>query len=427
MALNEAYGQTDVMNDPRYLYSQTQTGNRKQRKAAEDRLQMLQHERDRAQQESQFGASHAQTERLRQDSLDESKRHFDLAQAQQRDLHNATEVDSQLRAKVAQQQADTQRLNALQLQLGDPNLKDQHPAIKQEIMRIMGIQNNTTTGGVPTTGAKGEYGPGGAPVAPNAATAKKGEYGPGGAPATAASTTTYQNPTTVFTGQPAPQTGGERPAIGPTGAVDQGGGFAPNGYPILPNTLEPRYVPLGHGSLEGSTPVAGGIRTPSGGFIGTKLTPGVQNLINPGAAAAATSNPPPNESMVAAPVEGGYTLPTPAFTTGGSATQPGAALAPESNVPSLPSQVITPHPGVTIDVDKLLKTYIGDPTMQDLQNRQNSAPPVVNPQASNDRQDLLRDTENIFYGGGQAPVPTPKPVATPKPQKYQQPTQSFYA
>ena len=33
-----------------------------------------------------------------------------------------------------------------------------------------------------------------------------------------------------------------------------------------------------------------------------------------------------------------------------------------------------------------------------------------------DRTDLLRDTENTFYGGGTAPPPTPTP--TPRPKSY---------
>jgi hypothetical protein len=50
-------------------------------------------------------------------------------------------------------------------------------------------------------------------------------------------------------------------------------------YPVLPDTPEPRFVPLGAGSLEGSQIVDGGIKTPSGGFIGTDITPGVRTLI----------------------------------------------------------------------------------------------------------------------------------------------------
>jgi hypothetical protein len=41
-------------------------------------------------------------------------------------------------------------------------------------------------------------------------------------------------------------------------------------YPVLPNTPEVAYTGRGHGSLEGSIPVAGGIQTPSGGFIGLR-------------------------------------------------------------------------------------------------------------------------------------------------------------
>ncbi len=433
--------------------------NHKDRKQIELENNAMERIRAQRQQAQQFDASHAQTERLRGDALNESRQRFDLAQAQQRDIHDATRAETELRTKVAQQQADTQRLNALQLQLGDPNLKDQHPAIKQEIMRIMGIQNNTTTGGVP---AKGAYGPGGAPVAPNAATAKKGEYGPGGAPATTASTTQYAPPTAAFTGQPAPQTGGERPAVGPTGAVDQGGGFAPNGYPILPNTPEPRYVPLGHGSLEGSTLAPGGIQTPSGGFIGTPkgITPGIANLVDPTGGAATVARQteagfaPGSQVGIPFRGTGGYTPPTTSFTTGGSAAQPGAAPAPAANAPidihvGVPGQPPVHVASIGLDPNvpsnqrqdsvtnavapaQITPYGPGSNQAQDLRAGMQvpgavAAPiPVNQPQAQNDRGTLLNDIEGTFYGGGNAyPKPTPKP--TPVPPRYQPQTQAFYA
>lgn len=37
----------------------------------------------------------------------------------------------------------------------------------------------------------------------------------------------------------------------------------------------------------------------------------------------------------------------------------------------------------------------------------------------NERRDLLKEAEETFYGGGQAPPPKPTPTPTPKPRKYQ--------
>ncbi len=434
MPAYEAFGRTDTTNDPRVLYGLTQTGNRKQRKAAELRLQEISHDQDLAQHQAQFDASHAQTERLRGDALSERRDIFDERQAQRQDFHDAQAGENAIRMKALQQQADTARLNALQLQLGDPNLKDQHPAIKNEIMRILGVQNNVATGGTaagvtPAAAAgKGEYGPGGAPKAPNA----------GGAPPTT-QPATYTPPTGAFTGQPAPQTGGELPAVGPTGAVDQGGGFAPNGYPILPNTPEPRYTPLGHGSLEGSTQAQGGIQTPSGGFIGTKITPGVADLVDPTGGAATVARQteagyaPGSQGGIPFRGTGGYTPPTTSFTTGGSSAQPGAAPAPTSNVPApinvglgVPGQEpvnlfsvgLNPNVPSNQRQDAAAATASGQPQVFSAGSNQaedfrNSGAKAYGPSASNDRTDLLRDAENTFYGGGQAPAPTPKPTPAP--------------
>ncbi len=59
--------------------------------------------------------------------------------------------------------------------------------------------------------------------------------------------TTTPAPVAANTGATAP-TPATPPAVGPTGAVDQGFGFAPNGYPILPNTPEPT---LGRDTING--------------------------------------------------------------------------------------------------------------------------------------------------------------------------------
>lgn len=362
MALNESIQDTDVWNSPTWLRATAQ-GRGRLARLARERLASLtqerQHEGDRAQQASQFAASHAQTERLRQDALNESRQRFALGQEQQREFHDQAKGEADLRAKVAQQQADTQRLNTLQLQLSDPAFKAEHPAIKNEIMRIMGIQNNVGTGGAQTPAAaagKGEYGPGGAPKpavtpAPNAPNA-------GGAPPT---TQPYTAPTAAFSA-PAPNS-----AVGESAAQP-------------PNTPEQRFVPLGHGSLEGSQPVTGGIQTPSGGFIGTPITSGVNHLINPGAAVTAATNPPPNENMVAAPVGAGYTPPTTAFTTGGGAAQPAAAPAPASNAAQYPAPIGPPqaqaNPGAApIDIDRLIAAFVAPPTQTALQNTQKARQP----------------------------------------------------
>jgi hypothetical protein len=51
------------------------------------------------------------------------------------------------------------------------------------------------------------------------------------------------------------------------------------------------------------------------------------------------------------------------------------------------------------------------------QNPQVSNIPIQGVRLADDRSDLLRDTDNIFYGGGQAPAPTSTPRPTPVPPK----------
>jgi hypothetical protein len=220
-------------------------------------------------------------------------------------------------------------------------------SLQAEYAKTIGIPTGAAPTTTPAAGGKGEFGPGGTP----APTGGKGEYGPGGAPAGAPAPTTpmatnnqYNQPTAAFT-QPSPN-------VGPTGAVDQGLGFAPNGYPILPNTPEPRYVPLGTNPLDYSTAVPGGIRTPSGGFIGgASAQRRVADQTN-------VLNPPPNEAMAAAPVGEGYTPPTAAF------TQPAPSNAPQPT----PAGAPTPPAKIQIGlgnappVDVATLNYTGGPS-----------------------------------------------------------------
>lgn len=106
-------------------------------------------------------------------------------------------------------------------------------------------------------------------------------------------------------GLPVPQ--GEVVGGQPQSATNQEGTpgtLAPNGYPILPNTPETSFTGRGHGSLEGSREVAGGLQTPSGGFIGADtISPRLGQLIHPGETAPAnvastpTTSTTPNTSF----------------------------------------------------------------------------------------------------------------------------------
>lgn len=406
-------GQTDVTNDPAYWRAQLTSSNYKQRKQAELMLRQLENRSElearqafqsqnlaeaRAQRGEISAARLAQRESEQEDRRQRAQEHQALIAAD-REARQAALADANA----------TRRAQELQMIAADPNFPEAtRNAAKAEIVRSLNLGGApATAGGAPTV--KGEYGPGGAPATapapattqPQPAAASASGYTPPKITGTAGfappgtdaihsgvsfgNEQNYSPPTAAFTG-------GEPPKVGPNGAVDQGLGFAPNGYPILPNTPEPRYTPLGSSSLEGSRLVnergKPGLVTPSGGFIGGISATQAAKYSG---GAAVPQNPPPNEAATAQPVSG-YTPPTTAF------SQPNTPVAPQPN----PTPGVPPEPalGITKFENAPVPTPAGTPP----------AIPAVQPQASNDRQDLLRETEGTFYGGGQVPIPTPTPT-----------------
>lgn len=87
---------------------------------------------------------------------------------------------------------------------------------------------------------------------------------------------------------------------------------------------------------------------------------------------------------------------------------PSVAGGPQPN----PTPAVTPAPPM---INQAASAFMNAPIVTPTPAGTPPAVPMVNPQASNDRADLLRDAENTFYGGGTAPIPTPTP--TPQPQR----------
>jgi len=122
------------------------------------------------------------------------------------------------------------------------------------------------------------------------------------------------------------------------------------------------------------------------------------------------ANVPPKETMTAGPEW--FTPPTSTFTVGGSQAQPSATAAPslQGRGEFRADYGLTPNaPGRFLDFPTTPPSYI-NPAALPGAAQPAAVAPTPPPQASNDRLDLLRDTDNIFYGGGQVPVPTPTPT-----------------
>ena len=139
---------------------------------------------------------------------------------------------------------------------------------------------------------------------------------------------------------------------------------------VAPPAPETRYVPQGAGSLEGSTRVPGGIRTPSGGFIGGTLGEDrLAKLITPKGDITSTANAnvngaPSGETPIPA-------LNLPITTQSLPSTVPLITQAPASYEQLLASNAPGPRPP-DVNLDKMLSNLVGGPTMEDLKRRQQS-------------------------------------------------------
>ena len=115
----------------------------------------------------------------------------------------------------------------------------------------------------------------------------------------------------------------EKGGVSHLGGAAPSGPTTPAGTPIIP---EQRFTPLGEKALYGSTRTDGGIRTPSGGFIGGEFSD--ERL------ARLTGHPvnPPAPAVAAAPNPANFAAPTATF-AGPNAATAGAAFSglPQNN------------------------------------------------------------------------------------------------
>ncbi len=236
--MNDAHGQTDVMHDPNYLRSLLAHNNPRFRAQGEAGLKQLEADE----------ASKDRLAQFQQREADRNRAHDENLGLRQSEADNRG-VQREAMAAEGKNKDEDRRSAMLHTILNDPTAK---PEIKEAIQNHLLKQ-----AGVTAT----------LPVDPKVAALarSKGMQAPapqtvgGNAPATTASATT--SPTTPTGAEGSPQLTAAGVSLG-----------APTPYPVLPNTPEQRFVPLGHGSLEGSRFVNDngnvGVQTPSGGRIG---------------------------------------------------------------------------------------------------------------------------------------------------------------
>ena len=88
------------------------------------------------------------------------------------------------------------------------------------------------------------------------------------------------------------------------------------------------------------------------------------------------------------------------------------------NFPGASSPTPAPDPTPSMGRDAVMRTYeirpMASPTPETISYPFNA--PAFIPKRFDQRSDLLKDAEDSFYGGGQAPPrPTPTPTPTPRP------------
>jgi hypothetical protein len=176
---------------------------------------------------------------------------------------------------MANQNDDTETDDADALNRGDKGWTDAHEAGYQHALNTLPRPAASQSPAGPTPGstsfeARGAgatvkvdkaprpASPAAAPTAPQFLRPPTAPTGPVGSTSAA--------PNTAAVSQ-LPRTAPVPPRVPPPSVpISPNSNRAPNGYPILPNTPERRYVPLGSGSLAGSTQNPNGsITTPSGG------------------------------------------------------------------------------------------------------------------------------------------------------------------
>lgn len=391
----------------------------------------------------------------------------------------ATVADRETKNAIIQANAFTRRAEELQMAMNDPNLPDDVKAsARAEYIKILGLQPGTAGATAPTM-KKGEYGPETAKQAPTpekttttyTPPTRAFTEQPRGIPARPTPSRRYYQESRYPASEgftPRDRTriaknldraqrederfneiaykrdiGGENYArLYGTEAAVPGQPLAAGipqlyaGTPTIPDVSPVGYYDKA-GNFLGPLYTEGGAKLPmprgATGLHGTAAIPGVvidpvtgrSIATTPEARAAmagrfpiATSiplgvagpygeaNKPPGEEMIAGPV-GEYQPPTVAFVAPPTGLEKGAGGIPQPSPPPTATPTATPirqpvHEAVGAALNFLFKK--GAPF---------GTPP---PQASNDRRDLLRETEETFYGGGQAP-PVPTPTPTPDAQR----------
>lgn len=400
MALQESYGQTDLAHEPARLRRMLQSPNPRDRETAQTLLDQLEREHTRELQQKDFYFRQNQSA---QDSSDRDQTRRDI-----HDENLAARKDNQTARELGLKEAhDTGRAQQLQMMAADPNLgKATQEAAKLELNRIMGLNVAQVAPG----GAKGEYGPGGAP--------KGGAITP--------PTTSYTAPIDAFKVDQA--TGVGAGAASPTELRDYQANHSSVDATGLRTTTFPsggiakafdRTTPEGRAKIGAPHDIPNVVEGHTG--FRPRIEPSGQQSkgfdASPFSDTVVPNNPAVKDNAlagVAKPVSG-YTPPTAAFAP---KAKPQAAVAPASNSPAPgpnPTPEGTPYVGPFSELNINAPAVAPAPTPF-LPPAVPTPPPVLNPQASNDRQDLLKDTENTFYGGGQAPVPTPTPTP-PQPNR----------
>lgn len=467
---NQAYGQTDVMHDPKWLMANMagRGAHDPVRLQMEAQLQRLQYEQSSALQAGQFSAAHAQQLAEFQQRLRES---HDTSEAnrESRELYRRGLEDTRAeRNAIAQEARDTARAASLQQAMYDEHLsKEERASAKQEWLKTLKLPVAPNAGGV----QKGAYGPGGPPATPAGAPGGP-QYPAVGQPGgPAPSTAGARGYTAAFTNQaggaplpyaspqdlsPGPgaspdraerafalqqavnrgeaTTGTEelRPLIPPnsiTGPAQYdpnlGANVAPNvlGQTVIVGAGDPSVNALGmpvrdyaktYGSREPGQPGVVGMNLPGGGYFRGSL-PKTYNEI-PGNRPSftgrqeAASNIPPQERDFAGK---SYTPPTAAFTTtGGSATQPAAQPAPLPGPINEPSKIQIGLAGQK-PVDLATISYTGGMSNQAQSAAAELAHPSLSPYGPGSNQAQDAAAQALM----QKQVASKQPLLIPPPKK----------
>lgn len=171
----QAYGQTDVMHDRRYLLANMANRGPHDpiRLNMEAALRSLNEEEATAEKSRQFGIQQAGLEESRQQRAEAGKQSRESL-----DLYRQGLTESrQERMGIAQEAQNARMAAGLQMAMSDPNLsKEERAAAKTRYLAMLNVQVAPNAAGV----QKGAYGPGGPPATPDTADPRNYTQYPGG-------------------------------------------------------------------------------------------------------------------------------------------------------------------------------------------------------------------------------------------------------